>query len=65
MDEVHMNLEKEVTQLRKEVAECQAIINNIWDYISRKGELIHELPQLSTESLSPLRYPLVPTSWVF
>ena len=62
MDGVHTNLEKEVTQLQKEVAECQAIINNVWDYISCKGELIHELPQLSTESLSPLRCPLVPTS---
>ena len=62
MDGVHTNLEKEVTQLRKEVAECRAIIKNIWDCISRKGELIHELPQLSTESLSPLRCPPVPTS---
>ena len=61
MDGVHSNLETEVAQLRKEVAECRAIIKNIWDYISRKGEAINELSQLSIKSISLLHYPLVPT----
>ena len=57
MDKFHINQEQEIAKLRKEVAECHATINNIWEYMCRKGEAISGLSHLSTGMLPPLHYP--------
>ena len=61
MDKFHITQEQEIAKLRKEVAECHATINNIWEYMCRKGEAISGLSHLSTGTLPPLRYPPPPT----
>ena len=61
MDKFHTNQEQEIVKLRKEVVECHATINNIWEYMCHKGEAISGLSHLSTRTLPPLRYPLPPT----
>lgn len=57
MRESNLRLEKELLELRKEVADCQTNVAKIWHFLSSKGEALHGLSKLSTGSIPLLRYP--------
>ena len=57
MQESNLRLEKELLELRKEVADCRTNVAKIWDFLSSKGEVLHGLSKLSTGSIPSLRYP--------